>query len=197
MEIKSRFDGKALFSFETDSLKVAVEAAIKIGASLRGADLRGADLRRANIGGAYLGSAYLGGAYLGGANLRGAYLGGADLRRAYLRRADLRHANIGGADLGGADLRGAYLGGAKLADDIRINEHPIQLLGLRYDVFIFDEHIKIGCELHSMAEWFSFDDERINKMNSSAVESWRQWKEPLKQICISSGRYKGKGEDNG
>ena len=59
-EITSRWSGSVLFSLETESLKLAVEAATTGGANLRGADLRGADLR--------------------GANLRGADLRGADLR---------------------------------------------------------------------------------------------------------------------
>ena len=63
-EIKHRLSGSVLFSLETESLKLCVEAAVKDGAYLRGAYLRGAYLRGAN---------------LDGANLRGAYLGGADL----------------------------------------------------------------------------------------------------------------------
>ncbi len=76
-EIKHRFTGTVLFSLETESLKLCVQAAVKAEAYLLGADLLGADL---------------GGADLGGADLRGAYLLGADLL---------------GADLGGADLGGA------------------------------------------------------------------------------------------
>jgi len=67
-EIKHRFTGAVLFSLETESLKLCVEAAVKSGADLRGAYL----------GGAYLFGAYLFGADLGGADLRGAYLGGAE-----------------------------------------------------------------------------------------------------------------------
>jgi len=96
-EIKSWVNGKVLFKVETESLKLAVELAVKHGANLGGADLRGADLR----------GAYLGGAYLRGANLRGANLGGAYLRGADLWGANLGGANLRGADLGGADLRGA------------------------------------------------------------------------------------------
>ena len=77
VEIKSRWTGSVLFSLETESLKLAVEAAVKQGA-------------------------YLTGAYLTGADLRGADLRGADLTDADLTGADLR-----GADLRGADLRGA------------------------------------------------------------------------------------------
>jgi hypothetical protein len=42
IEIKSRWDASVLFSVETDSLKLAVEAAIKSGAYLAGAYLEGA-----------------------------------------------------------------------------------------------------------------------------------------------------------
>ena len=44
-KIKHRFSGSVLFSLETESLKLCVEAAVKDGADLRGANLRGADLR--------------------------------------------------------------------------------------------------------------------------------------------------------
>ncbi len=63
-EITHRFTGAVLFSLETESLKLCVEAAVK---------------SNANLGDAYLGDANLGGANLGGANLRGANLGGANL----------------------------------------------------------------------------------------------------------------------
>ena len=54
IEIKSRWNASILFSIETDSWKLAVEAAVKSGADLRGAYLRGADLRGADLGGADL-----------------------------------------------------------------------------------------------------------------------------------------------
>jgi len=76
-EIKHRFNVSVLFSLETESLKLCVEAAVKDGANLSGANLDGADLSGANLGGANLRGANLGGANLGGANLDGAYLDGA------------------------------------------------------------------------------------------------------------------------
>ncbi|MCG7945825.1 MAG: pentapeptide repeat-containing protein [Candidatus Thiodiazotropha taylori] len=199
-EIKNRWTGEVIFSLECGSLKLAVEAALEKrvnldDAYLRGADLRGADLGGADLGGADLRDAYLRGAYLGGADLGGADLGGADLGGAYLGDADLGGADLGGADLGGADLRdaylrGAYLGGAKIADDITINKNPIQLIGPSYFVIIFDEHMTIGCEFHSLADWFDFDDKRIIEMDGKeAMTFWKQWKEPLKAICIADERY--------
>ena len=109
IEIKSWWTGGLLFSIETASWRLALEAAVK-----SGANLSGADLRSANLSGADLRSANLSGANLSGANLSGADLSGADLRSANLSGADLRSANLSGADLSGADLRSANLSGADL-----------------------------------------------------------------------------------
>jgi hypothetical protein len=81
-EIKHHFNGRVLFSLETKSLKLCVEAAIKGGADLRGADLRGADLSSANLSSADLSSADLSSANLSSANLSSANLSSADLSSA-------------------------------------------------------------------------------------------------------------------
>jgi hypothetical protein len=95
-EIKSWLTGGVLFSIETESWKLAVEAAVKSRADLSRADLSRADLSGAN---------------LYGANLSGANLYGADLSGANLSRADLSGANLYGANLSGANLSGANLSG--------------------------------------------------------------------------------------
>ena len=132
-EIKSRYDGRVLFSLETESLRSCVEAAVKSGARLSGAYFGGADLGRADLRGARFGGAYFGGAYFGGAYLGGAYLGG-------------------------ADLGGAYLGGAKLKTKcgknlLLVGNRPVLqvgLLGSRADylvAFLTDNgvYIRTGC----------------------------------------------------
>ncbi len=101
IEIKNRWSGNIIFSIETDTWKLAVEAAIKANADLRYADLRSADLRSAD---------------LRSANLRSADLSSADLRSADLRSADLRSADLRSADLRYADLRSADLSSAKGID---------------------------------------------------------------------------------
>ena len=97
-EIKNCFTGYVIFSLETSSFKLCVEAAVKSRANLRGANLSGADLRGADLSCANL----------SGANLRGANLSRADLRGADLSRADLRGADLSCADLSRANLSGAY-----------------------------------------------------------------------------------------
>lgn len=99
MFLIKNLSGSVLFQFETNSMKVALQAAVGSGADLRGANLYRADLY---------------GADLYGANLYGANLYGADLRGANLRGADLRGADLCGANLCGANLRGANLYRANL-----------------------------------------------------------------------------------
>jgi len=73
-EIKSKIDGEVIFSLETKSFKLCIEAAIKQNANLSYANLSYADLRYADL------------RY---ANLSYANLSHADLRYADLRYADL------------------------------------------------------------------------------------------------------------
>ena len=117
-----------------------------------------------------------------GADLRGADLTGADLTGADLRGADLR-----GADLRGAYLRGAYLRGA-YGERIKITEIPLQILGLQWDILIFDSHLKIGCEFHTISEWSTFDDNKINDMDHRALEFWKASKDFILSFCKSNGR---------
>ncbi len=108
-EIKNRFSGELIFSFETESMKLCVEAAFRAGTNLSRANLSGVDLYRANLSGANLS-----GADLSRANLSRANLSEADLYGANLSRADLYGANLSGANLSGANLSRANLSGANL-----------------------------------------------------------------------------------
>ena len=78
-EIKNRFSGEIIFSIETDTWRLAVEAAIKSKANLSYADLSYANLRSADLSSADLSSANLSYADLSSANLRYANLSYADL----------------------------------------------------------------------------------------------------------------------
>ena len=69
-EIKHWITGSVLFSFETESLKLCVETAVKYGADLKGADLKGAVIWGADLGGADLRGADLDLANLSGAKIR-------------------------------------------------------------------------------------------------------------------------------
>jgi len=174
-------------------------------ASATRANLAGAYLARANLAGAYLAGAYLDGAYLAranlagaylaganlaGANLAGAYLDGAYLARAYLAGANLAGANLARAYLARANLAGAYLDGAYLAranlagatfgDGVTASRGVLQVLGLRWVVTVFDAHMLIGCQMHSLDDWAAFDDRQIAAMDGAhALRFWRQHKTTL------------------
>ena len=127
IQIKSRFRASVIFEHdrENNSVRMAVELALKSGvdlsgaklsgADLSGADLSGANLFGANLFGANLSEASLSGANLFGANLSGASLFGANLSGANLSRADLSGARLSEASLSGANLFGASLFGANLS----------------------------------------------------------------------------------
>jgi len=117
LEIKNRWTGNVLFEYETEdnTIKKALEKAVKSGADLSRADLSGADLSRADLSGADLN-----GADLSEANLSRADLSEADLSEADLSEADLSEANLSRADLRWANLSGAYLSKADLIEaDLR------------------------------------------------------------------------------
>jgi hypothetical protein len=211
-DIKFRFSSCVLTveidcAADTDErfkLGLAVKAAVASGAYLAdaylaGANLAGANLAGANLAGAYLADAYLADANLAGANLAGAYLAGANLAGANLAGANLADANLAGAYLAGAYLADAYLAGANLAganlagakwrDGIVLKRAPLYLSGLRWSVVILDDHMQIGCELHSIAEWSAFDDRRIANMDGrDALRFWRAHKDALLALAKSDGR---------
>lgn len=84
---------------------------------------------------------------------------------------------------------GANLAGAKISEDITIARAPLQILGLSCPVLIFDQHMKIGCELHSIAEWAAFDNERIARMDGViARRFWDQHKAAILALAASDGR---------
>jgi len=114
-EIRSWINGGVLFSFETESFKLAVEAAVSKRVSLRCANLRSADLSYVDLFSADLRSADL-----RSANLRSADLRSADLRSANLSYVDLSYADLSYADLSYANLHSADLRSANLSSFISV-----------------------------------------------------------------------------
>lgn len=102
----------------------------------------------------------------------------ADLRVANLRCADLHDVNLQCADLRGADLQGTNLRGEKLT------KNPVYInAGLRWEVWITDKRIKIGCQLHSTKAWEKFTDKQISKMSDNALDFWKVWKKPILEMA--------------
>ncbi len=93
-------------------------------------------------------------------------LSGADLRGVDLSGVDLRGANLRGVNLRGADLSNANLSGANL----------VVLMTNNWTIYVQPDHIRIGCQYHTAAEWFGFDDATIAKMSPRALDWWKVWK---------------------
>jgi hypothetical protein len=94
IEINHRFNGSVLFAIETDSWRLAVEAAIKSSTDLSYADLSSADLSSTDLS-----SADLSYADLSSADLSYADLSSTDLSYANLSYANLSYANLSSANL--------------------------------------------------------------------------------------------------
>ena len=197
MEIKNRFTGEVIHSGDFKSMKDLVIDAINRDANLRNANLRDANLWSANLRDANLRDANLWGANLGCADLRNANLEYANLEDANLRNANLINANLEGADLEGANLRnanlinanleGADLGGANLINaNLRGcsgNRNQIRSIFVSdaYPITYTSEILQIGCELHKISEWWSFDNDRIEQMDGkAALDFWTENKEFIK-----------------
>ena len=135
-------------------------------------------------------------AHLVGASLDGARLVGASLDGASLVGASLDGARLVGARLDGASLDGARWGaGAAYGHGTPITRAPIIITGLHWSVLIFDSHMKIGCELHSLADWDQFDDRHILQMDGrAALDFWRANKVPLLAMARANGRVWGAPE---
>jgi uncharacterized protein YjbI with pentapeptide repeats len=109
--------------------------------------------------------------------LKAALSAGANLRDADLYGADLCGANLRGANLCGANLYGADLYGDKLT------KTPLFLYNLDWDVTITTTFLRIGCQVHLISDWASFDDDRISEMSSSALTFWRKYKSSIMALC--------------
>jgi hypothetical protein len=173
-EIRNRWTNAVQFTAEI-SVKPDMTYAVKLGLAVKWGVKARADLTGANLTGADLTGANLARAYLTGANLTGANLTGANLTGAYLT---------------GAYLAGANLTGAKLAEVITISKTPIQVQGIGpWPVIIFDRHMKIGCQLHSLAEWEAFDNREIIAMDGrDAAKFWAINKDMLLGLARAHGR---------
>jgi len=92
-------------------------------------------------------------------------------------RADMRDANMSGANMSGADMSGANMSGADMSGAIG-NMIELKTLALEKYVVVFnDSHMAIGCQQHTIEEWFEFTDDRISQMDHGALEWWKKWKD--------------------
>ena len=99
-----------------------------------------------------------------------------------------QRADLSGADLSGADLSGADLCETRVADGLTIDRSPLQILGLRRPVIIFDHHTKIGCQLRSIQEWRSLSESDVVEIYNDSVDFWRSARDALLLLAETDGR---------
>ena len=139
MEIKSKIDGKLIFKDDGATIKLTVEAAVKLKIYMQDANMQGA---------------YMQGTDMRGANMQGAYMQGA-----YMRYADMRYADMRGADMRGAYMLGANMRDAIIKDGVKLKAKTSILqcgpAGSRQDyIIIFNTdiglYVKAGCFLYTL-----------------------------------------------
>ena len=81
-----------------------------------------------------------------------------------------------------ANLRDADLYGANLYGD-KLTKKPLFLYNLDWDVTVTTTFLKIGCQVHLIKDWKSFDDEKISSMAVGALEFWRKYKTAILALC--------------
>ena len=99
--------------------------------------------------------------------------------------------NLLGADLSGANLRGADLRGANLFDADLFDADLFVLQMDLWTAYITTNHIRIGCQSHTLSEWENFTEEEISSMHQGALEYWNKNKEVIIALCK---RFNNKGE---
>ena len=155
-EVKNRWSGEVQFTAEIE-YDEGTAYGVKLGLAVKWAFINKADLH--------------------GANLRGANLHGADLHGADLHGADLHGANLRGANLRGANLRGANLW------NTAGNGAELKTIQTEKWTITYSQHaIQIGCQRHTSAEWFAFNNDEISAMDHAALAWWKKWKPILAAI---------------
>lgn len=99
--------------------------------------------------------------------MRGADMRGANMSGANMSGADMRLANMSYANMRGADMRGAVG-----------NMEEVKSMQLEKYMIVFTSDILcIGCQQHTIEEWFGFTDDYISQMDIGALEWWNKWKD--------------------
>ena len=94
-----------------------------------------------------------------------------------------------------AYLRGANLKGANLKDCNGNMTHIKSVFCGQYPVTYTVDVMQIGCQRHTIAEWWEFDNKRILEMDGkTALKWWRTWKPILQQI-IETAPAEATGDD--
>ena len=77
-------------------------------------------------------------------------------------------------------------GNARVYDNARVS--PISITNLKYQTTITDNHLRVGCEMHTFEEWNKFSDNRILAMEGKEALKWWKAHKPLIMGIIKENR---------
>ena len=86
------------------------------------------------------------------------------------------------ADLRSADLRSAASIWGAVGNLSQIKSVQCDLWPVTYTA----DEMQIGCQFHTLTEWWAFSEEEIQEMDSRASAWWAIWKPILKTIIEAS-----------
>lgn len=134
-------------------------------------------------------------------SIRGVNYTGARFNSASLRHADLSDVVLKGTSLYDVDAHGLSAKGCAFlclvdtkASDIRgldaamfyrcVSDKEIirTMHGLRWPVNVWGNRMSIGCQMHTLEAWYSFDDATINAMHGEALSWWTTHKAFIRQF---------------
>ena len=78
--------------------------------------------------------------------------------------------------------------GARLSDDMYATQEVVYIGGLWWPVTISDNHIRIGCQTHTIDEWAAFSGKEIAEMHADAPMFWKWWGNAI--LAIAKKRQK-------
>jgi hypothetical protein len=121
------------------------------------------------------------GSFIGCVDFAGAKLYGSDFMNCTIYHtdfigADLRYSDFTDSDITWSDFTGAKLNNCKGDGKIIRNFDN----SLRYRITNYKDIMAIGCQQHTIEQWFNFTDNQIEKMDKNALEWWNTHKDKIK-----------------
>ena len=80
-----------------------------------------------------------------------------------------------------ADLRDANLRDVRLRRVVGDGER-IKTVQSKWHIAYTEDIMAIGCQQHTLEDWFSFPDSRISRMGVDSLRWWKEYKPILKVI---------------
>jgi hypothetical protein len=184
IEIKNRYTNEVIYRCEAESIKDAIQKAIKEKVNLSNSNLRGSDLRDSDLSNSNLSNSDLSNSNLRGSDLSYSNLSGSDLRDSDLSYSNLSYSNLSNSNLRGSDLRDSNLSGSDLRDSKNLDKTIKLPMHCKWSHGITNGNlIHIGCEKRTIEEWDLF-------FNSDEKLSTERCTQEFKQIQAVFEAYK-------